>query len=305
MTSVTQLGYLGIGVGDIAAWERFATHTLGLQNNGSDADGTLFLKMDEYHHRFALHADGRDDVMYVGWEVADEQALQAMSAQLQAAGVKVTPGSAELASARRVVELMTFNDPNGIVTEIFYGPLVHFDAPFASPRAISGFETGTQGLGHIVLGVDDLDDSLHFYRDGLGMRISDFIQLSGVAGGRRMAFFHCNPRHHSLAFMAMPKTAKRLRHFMLQVKALDDVGMTYFLCQDQGVPVARGMGRHTNDHMVSFYMQSPSGFEVEYGWGARVVDDSTWQVQQHTRGSIWGHRPPAAQPAPQPAGVRG
>ena len=81
-------------------------------------------------------------------------------------------------------------------------------------------------------------------------------------------------------------------------------GMTYFLCQDQGVPVARGIGRHTNDHMVSFYMQSPSGFEVEYGWGARVVDDSTWQVQQHTRGSIWGHRPQAAQPAPQPMVAR-
>jgi 2,3-dihydroxybiphenyl 1,2-dioxygenase len=216
----------------------------------------------------------------------------------------VTPGSAELAGARRVVALITFNDPNGIATEIFYGPLVNFDAPFASPRPITGFETGTQGLGHIVLGVDDLDDSLHFYRDVLGMRISDFIQLSGVAGRRRMAFFHCNPRHHSLAFMAMPKASKRLRHFMLQVKTLDDVGMTYFLCQDQGVPVARGMGRHTNDHMVSFYMQSPSGFEVEYGWGARVVDDSTWQVQQHTRGSIWGHRPPAAQPASQPAVAR-
>src|SRR5439155_77600 len=53
-----------------------------------------------------------------------------------------------------------------------------------------------------------------------------------------MAFFHCNPRHHSLAFMAMPSTAKRLRHFMLQVKALDDVGVTHFLCQDQGVPIA-------------------------------------------------------------------
>jgi 2,3-dihydroxybiphenyl 1,2-dioxygenase len=304
MVHVTQLGYLGIGVSDVEAWEQFATHILGLQNNGCDADGALFLKMDEYHHRFALHPNGHDDVQYVGWEVADEHALQAMRAQLQAAGVHVTLGTSELATARRVVELITFNDPNGIATEVFYGPLVNFDAPFASPRAISGFETGTQGLGHIVLGVNDVDESLHFYRDVLGMRISDFIQLSGVAGGRRMAFFHCNPRHHSLAFMAMPSTAKRLRHFMLQVKALDDVGVTHFLCQDQGVPIARGMGRHTNDHMVSFYMQSPSGFEVEYGWGARVVDDNTWQVQQHTRGSIWGHRPLTAQPAQQPVAAR-
>src|SRR4029453_14567007 len=108
MSSVTQLGYLGIGVSDLAAWERFATQTLGLQNNGHDADGTLFLKMDEYHHRFALHTNGSDDVMYVGWEVADEQALQALSAQLQAAGVKVTPGSAEVGGAPGGGGLLTF-----------------------------------------------------------------------------------------------------------------------------------------------------------------------------------------------------
>jgi extradiol dioxygenase len=49
------------------------------------------------------------------------------------------------------------------------------------------------------------------------------------------------------------------------------------------VPIARGLGRHTNDHMVPFHLRTPSGFEVEYGWG--------WQVQHHTQGSIWGHRP--------------
>jgi 2,3-dihydroxybiphenyl 1,2-dioxygenase len=192
-----------------------------------------------------------------------------------------------------------------VQTEIFYGPLVNYDQPFVAPRAISGFETGTLGLGHIVLVVHDLEESLHFYRDVLGMRISDFIQLAnpGHAAGssRRMAFFHCNPRHHSLAFLAAP-IKPRLRHFMLQVKALDDVGSTYTLCQDQGIPIARSLGRHTNDHMVSFYMQSPAGFEVEYGWGARTVDDHTWQVQQHTRGSIWGHRNPALPSEPVAAG---
>lgn len=303
MMSITQLGYLGMNVSDMEAWERFATQTLGLQISAQD-DGTRFLKMDEYHHRFALHAQGGDDIAYVGWEVTDEHALQALSTQLQEAGVQVTRGASALAAARRVVELITFQDPNGIPMEVFYGPLVHFDQPFASPRPISGFVTGTQGLGHIVLMVDDFEKSLHFYRDVLGMRISDFIQLAGAAGGRRMAFFHCNPRHHTLAFMATP-SPKRLHHFMLQLQSLDDVGMTYSLCQDQEVPLARGLGRHTNDHMVSFYVQSPSGFQVEYGWGARVVDDSTWQVQQHTRGSIWGHHPVAAQPAPQPVGARG
>lgn len=300
MISVTQLGYLGLGVSDVTAWEHFMTQTLGLQVSGREEDGALFFRMDEYHHRFTAHPGGADDVSYIGWEVADEHALQTIRGQLQTAGVQVTPGAPALAAARRVVDLITFQDPNGIATEIFYGPLMNFDTPFASPRAISGFETGVQGLGHIVIVVDDLDASLHFYRDVLGMRISDFIQMANATGApRKMAFFHCNPRHHSLAFLAATMRP-RLRHFMLQVKSLDDVGSTYTLCQDQEIPLVRTMGRHTNDHMVSFYMSSPSGFEVEYGWGARVVDDTTWQVQQHTRGSIWGHR--AVTPlTPEPA----
>jgi catechol 2,3-dioxygenase-like lactoylglutathione lyase family enzyme len=41
------------------------------------------------------------------------------------------------------------------------------------------------------------------------------------------------------------------------------------------------------DGMV--YIVTPSGLKVEYGWGARLVDDATWQVQRHDRGGLWGH----------------
>lgn len=291
MTSVTQLGYLGLSVGNVDEWERFAARILGLQGNGRDADGSLFLRMDEYHHRFIVHPTGKDDLAYIGWEVATEEALQVMAAQLTAAGVAVQPGTAAEAEARRVAGLIKFHDPSGIASEIFYGPLVTFDKPFQSPRPISGFKTGEQGLGHFVLAVDDLDRSLHFYHEVLGMRISDFVRFSPAPNVMlNVAFFHCNPRHHSLAFWAMPQAPKRLHHFMLQLNALDDVGSAYYLCQDQKVPIVMNLGRHTNDHMVSFYLRTPSGFAIEYGWGAREVDDRTWQVQVHTAGSIWGHQ---------------
>lgn len=291
MTSVTQLGYLGINVRDIAAWERFATEVLGLAVNGRGNDGSLFLRMDEYHHRFLIHPTGKDDLAYIGWEVATEEAMASMAERLQRAGVEVRPGTSAEAEARRVAGLITFADPSGIASEVFYGPLVNFEKPFQSPRPISGFKTGEMGLGHFVLAVDDLERSIHFYRDVLGMRISDLVRFEMTPGVRStFAFFHCNPRHHTLAFWAAPqKPAQRLRHFMLQLKSLDDVGATYYLCQDKGL-INRTLGRHTNDHMVSFYMRSPSGFEVEYGWGAREVDDATWQVQMHTAGAVWGHR---------------
>jgi len=81
---------------------------------------------------------------------------------------------------------------------------------------------------------------------------------------------------------------------MLERNSLDDVGSTYYLCQEKKIPITASLGRHTNDKMLSFYMQNPSGFNVEYGWGGRLVDDSTWVVQQHTEGSVWGHiRTPA------------
>ena len=281
MASVTQLGYVGIGAKDIEQWEHYATESLGVQSNGRESDGSLLLRMDEYEYRIAVHPDNRDDISYVGWQVTNEQGLVDMEVQLRNAGVEVSLGTPEEARARRVEGLIKFEDPNEIPTEVYFGPPISFDSPFNSPRPVSGFVTGDQGLGHVVLHVDDLEKSIRFYRDVLGMRISDFI--------RNLAFFHCNPRHHSLAIIDA-KSPKRLNHFMLQVNSINEVGATYDLVQDQGIEITRGLGRHTNDHMTSFYMKTPSGFNVEYGWGARTVDDTTWQVQRHEKGSIWGHR---------------
>ena len=188
-----------------------------------------------------------------------------------------------------------------MATEVHCGPLVQADRPFHSPRAIAGFEAGKLGLGHIVLSVDDYEASLRFYRDGLGLRISDFIELEmGPAGSTMVAFLHSGPRHHSIAIAQFP-AAKRLHHFMLQLRDIDDIGSTHDLCQDQRVPIASGLGRHTNDHMLSFYMQTPSGFQVEYGCGGRVIDDSDWDVQLHQVASVWGHRPPTAPAIAEPA----
>ena len=30
------------------------------------------------------------------------------------------------------------------------------------------------------------------------------------------------------------------------------------------------LGTHTNDRMTSFYVRTPSGFEIEYGFGGRI-----------------------------------
>ena len=282
MASVTQLGYVGISASNVEEWEHFATEILGLQSNGIDSEGKLTLRMDEYSHRFIVSPGGKDDVEFVGFQVTDEPALHEIVEQLRQAGVEVTFGTGDETKDRRVEGFIKFEDPDGTPTEVYYGPPISFDRPFNSPKAVSGFVTGDQGLGHVVYYVENLDRAVKFYRDVLGMKISDFI--------RNLAFFHCNPRHHTLALIEA-KAPKKLNHFMIQTQSMNDVGATYDLVQDLEMDITRGLGRHTNDHMTSFYVKTPSGFDVEYGWGARTVDDATWQVQRHEKGSIWGHRP--------------
>lgn len=287
--AVSSLGYLGLGVSDLDAWAEFGTSVLGLERADGPAD-ELRLRMDQRSQRFFLYPSGEDDVVFLGLEVKDAATLDAVCLRLEGIGVESKDASPEQREARGVLDMVRCEDPDGLNVEIYYGQ--HSGKAFNSPRGLGGFVTGAQGLGHIVLSVSDREKGVEFYTNGLGFLLSDIITIP--FGGKKpidLTFLHCNPRHHTLA-LAPIRAPKRLNHFMLQVRDFNDVGSTLDVVQDAGVPLALGLGRHTNDLMTSFYMRSPSGFDVEFGWGAREIDDSTWQVGYYSSGSLWGHRPP-------------
>jgi 3,4-dihydroxy-9,10-secoandrosta-1,3,5(10)-triene-9,17-dione 4,5-dioxygenase len=56
-----------------------------------------------------------------------------------------------------------------------------------------------------------------------------------------------------------------------------------------GIQITSTLGRHTNDRMLSFYMSSPFGFEVEIGCEGLLVDDS-WLPNEFCEGDVWGHK---------------
>lgn len=297
--AVTQLGYIGIGVSDLEAWRAFAPE-LGVQVVGPSAKGTLYLRIDEYHHRFELYPTGEDDLIYAGWEAKDQESMRRIADQIRAHGIEVVDGTPEEAADRKVLGLVKFKDPSGVAMEIYYGPLID-GSPLNLPRSVSGFKALSQGFGHIVLMVDDFAASLAFYTQALGARISDHINF----GNASATFMHVNPRHHTLAIgQRPPSISRRMVHFMLEVNTIDDVGFTRQRLIEHGSTVGQ-FGRHSNDRMFSFYVLSPSGFEIEYGCQGRTIDDEAdWVVQHYTIGSSWGHerpwRPSTMKPAPKP-----
>ena len=152
--------------------------------------------------------DGGEGVAFFGWEVPDAAAVDAYAARLEQAGVAVTRGTRALADERRVADLIAFDDPVGNRLEIFHGAEIASE-PFKPGRNISGFRTGTLGMGHAVLHVKSIHDVIPFYRDVLGFRLSDYMTRPFNA-----YFFHANPRHHSIAFIETGRNATH--HLMMR-----------------------------------------------------------------------------------------
>jgi 2,3-dihydroxybiphenyl 1,2-dioxygenase len=287
--SIESLGYLGLKVKDPDAWSVFAADVLGMMPAEAAAGAARF-RLDEQAWRIALETGEADDVAYLGFEVAGPAELDSVARRLAEGGVAVGNGDPALLAERGVLGLVTCQDPDGLPVEIYYGATLRTETPFASPAGVASFVTGRQGLGHVVISTRDIAAARHFYQDLLGFRLSDTIRMRmGASSSFELEFYHCNPRHHTLALLPVP-TPKRLHHFMLQVPTLDAVGFALERAQAAGTPIALTLGRHTNDRMVSFYARTPSGFEVEFGFGALEVDDATWRVTRHDKPSSWGHK---------------
>jgi 3,4-dihydroxy-9,10-secoandrosta-1,3,5(10)-triene-9,17-dione 4,5-dioxygenase len=291
---IRSLGYLRIEATDVAAWREFGVKALGMVEGKGPDPAALYLRMDDFPARLVVIPGARDRLLTSGWEVADGAALAEVGRVLDRAGVAVkaaTPG--ELAE-RRVGELLRFDDPCGNTIEVFSGAVLAH-RPAVSPYGHS-FVTGNLGLGHAVLPVTDDEAALRFYTEVLGFRLRDSMRMAPEMFGRPadsgplwMRFLGCNPRHHSLALAPMP-TPAGIVHLMIEVGALDDVGRAIDRCQRAGFKPSSTLGRHANDLMVSFYVRTPGGFDVEYGTDGQLVDDATWVARETTAISLWGHR---------------
>lgn len=277
------LGYIGIDVADTQAWRAYAEMLGTMVVRVGEG---FRMRIDERPFRVSVAPTaGLEGLAFAGWEVPDAAALDRATAELDKAGCAIRAGTPDECDERRVRGLISTLDPGGFRTELFHGA-VHDHEPFISPTGVSGFVTGPHGLGHIVLGTPKPGESLDFYTNVLGFRVSDYWRPSA----EDVVFLRCNQRHHSLALV--PAREPALYHFMLEARTLDDVGYTLDRHASTGTPLSMGLGKHTNDQMVSFYSRSPSGFDVEFGCGGLLVDEDTWTVTEVTKPSFWGHRPP-------------
>lgn len=289
MVAVQSLAYVVVESTDIGKWSAYATGVLGMEVS-NPADGLLNIKMDDQDFRFQVVAGESDRLQACGWLLSGQAAFDAAVKSLRARSHEVTVADAAVCKQRRVSGLAVVVDPSGNRHELVWG--VKSDKRrFVSPQGVSGFLTGEMGMGHAVLPAPNFDATFAFLRDELGFAISDVFNFCPAPGApnMRIFFMHCNnPRHHSLAIMEAPHPAGCV-HLMVEVDNVTEVGLAHDRMLKSGTRLSATLGQHSNDRMVSFYMKTPGGFDIEYGCGGLNLDWSTHAENEFTAVSLWGH----------------
>lgn len=295
MTHIRALGFLKVQTEHIARWRELTVEALGFAEVvGPNPDG-LYLRMDEREARLIVLPGDSDKVLAVGWEVRDQFALAAVARDVENAGIAVTWLTEEENDERGLEQVITFTDPGGTPVEIFFGPRLDH-SPLKTGYAHK-FVTGDQGMGHVVLPTTSMDETASFYTDVLGFLPRGSVRLGPQRPAVRFRFYGINQRHHSLAMGPAPHgEAPGLVHLMVEVEDLDTVGRAYDKVRQMDFNITASLGRHTNDHMVSFYVRAPGGWDIEYGTDGILVDETYYTAEEITAESFWGHDHTGAEP---------
>lgn len=284
---IAALGYVVVQARDPEQWRHFGQDVLGMAAH--DLPGGLGLKMDERAGRVFIAPGAADCYFASGWELRSEAAFKAACDQLKSSGIGFHAGTAAEIALRHVFDMVWLLDPSGNRHELAWGYQTDF-ARFVSPAGVPRFVTGELGLGHMVLPAPRIAATRTFLMEVLGFGLSDILIHRPAPGiAQRIDFMHCgNGRHHSLALFE-GEVPSGCVHLMFEVDSLDEVGRAYDRMLASGVRLMATLGKHTNDHMTSFYFMSPGGFAIEYGFGGRTIDWDHHTVFESTSVSLWGH----------------
>jgi len=188
-------------------------------------------------------------------------------------------------------EVVKTNDPDGNEIEFVYGIA---PAEAAHSRGVFAFNGAFDRkrhndiirsvarpshvirLGHVALHVADFAGMNTFYRDILGMKISDSY-YAGDSGNMIAAFLHCGlgktfVDHHTIALIGGGRAA--FDHFAFEVLDFDDLmmGNKYLLAKDRWAH-SWGVGRHNDGSQIFDYWRDPFGNKIEHWTDGDLVND--------------------------------
>ncbi len=279
---------------DLKVAEHFYT-TFGLSSH-DELHGFGLSTRDSPHRPVSVIEGKRKSLHHVRFG-AFENDLPAFAARLQARAVTRVDPPAGFGSNG-----LWFLDPDGTLIEVAAAaksspshkiPMRIVSEPEgtrAAPYRRMAGRTYPTRLSHILLFTRDIDETIRFYSEVLGLRLSD-------RSGSDVAFMHGihGSDHHIVAFLR--SDGPGLHHLSWDVKSVDEIGRGAMYMADQGHAAGWGLGRHVLGSNYFHYIRDPWGSYSEYSCDIDfIAAGSTWDTGDHHPEDafyVWGPPPPA------------
>jgi catechol 2,3-dioxygenase len=290
---VHSLDHFTLLVPDVAEAEKFyGLFGLDLKDEG----GNLSIYTHGHPHRWGTIAEGpRKKLNYVSFG-AFEDDMPRFRERLERMRIdRLDPPKGFESNG------LWFRDPDGTLVEI---RVAEKSSPSAKTQfTMTGGAPGRQNapnrskapavhprrLAHILLFTRDIPKAVAFYRDVLGMRLSD-------RSGDLIAFMHGihGSDHHMIAFVK--SEGPGLHHCSWDVGSINDIGVGATHMADKGFAYGWGLGRHVLGSNYFHYIRDPWGSYSEYSCDIDFIPvDKDWQAaDQPAEDSfyMWGPQPP-------------
>lgn len=260
MIRLRDICYTRLGCADLDCMVDFGTQLLGLELYERGAD-FAFLRADDRTHNICYVAADPDSEV-VGFEIGSEQELAEAEHVLRNAGVEVRVGSDQEMADRRVSAFIAFRDPSGTSVEFAVAP------ERTGRRYFPSRDAGVTEFGHFGLHACRPEESLRFWTEIVGARVSDSIGPS--------ALLRIDEIHHKIALFPSQKVG--VQHINFQVASLDDVMRSWYFLQRRNVPIVFGPGRHPTSTAIFLYFRGPDQRVYEYSHGVARITDQVGHV---------------------------
>jgi catechol 2,3-dioxygenase-like lactoylglutathione lyase family enzyme len=137
-------------------------------------------------------------------------------------------------------------------------------------------------IGHVGISVRDMDETLAFYTDVLGLRLTERFTYpedevghgTAVAAG---AFVRCDSTHHCISFFVLKEPAARpegvglgLHHLAFEFNTPGELLEVYRRFRDGGHQIVNAR-RGGPGNQPRFYGRDPDGNLLEFYWGIDAI----------------------------------
>ena len=279
LVQTKKLSHVALNVSDVAAQTAFYRDMVGLHVQATDDQGRVYLRCNSDHHALVLVPSAERGMDHFALDVGGIAELEAAANALENAGISISTSSAQEAGQPHAYRL---TDPNGFVVELVAG--VEQVDPTYGPRVVTPLR-----YGHLTLRVDHLQETVDFYTNLLGFRISDWL-------GDQFCWLRCTPEHHGLAISTHVR-APMMHHLAFHVRDMAElVQQAEHLMRNDRV-LLYGPGRHGPGQNLFIYFHDTEQNIVEMAADMqRIWDEANYQPKVWDPNERWSNMwgPPAS-----------